>query len=184
MTNTIVYRLDQILFLAINKWHHSTTDVFFELITSTLFYIPLYILLIAFFKKTLGWHGVMLFSLTIIISDQCSATWLKPLFARYRPCYAMSQLHLVGTYNGIYGLPSSHASNTYAFAMLFWRIFKTNYKFSGLFFIWATIVSYGRIYGGMHYPLDVLSGAMVGCCIGLLMDRCYQKSSQIYGNTN
>lgn len=180
MTLTIVNRLDQTWFLILNKWHHPAMDIFFTLVTSTIFWTPLYILLIFFIRKTLGWHGVVLFILTIVLSDQCSATWLKPLFARYRPCYAMpiSQIHLVGTYKGIYGFPSSHASNTYAFAMLFWRIFKTQYTFSGLFFIWATIVSYGRIYGGMHYPLDVFSGAMVGCCVGLLMDQVYQRSNK------
>lgn len=151
-------------------------DMFFELVTSTFFWIPLYIWLIFFIRKTLGWSGVMFFILTIVISDQCSATWLKPLFARHRPCYAISEIHFVGTYKGVYGFPSSHASNTYAFAMLFWRIFKAKYTFSGLFFIWAAIVSYGRIYGGMHYPLDIFSGAMVGCCIGLLMAQSYRKS--------
>ncbi|TSJ81369.1 MAG: phosphatase PAP2 family protein [Candidatus Cardinium sp.] len=171
----MLHKLDQALFLVLNKWNHPAMDLFFTLKTSTFFWAPLYILLLFFIRKALAWKGVMLFILTIVISDQCSATWLKPLFARYRPCYAMDEIHLVGTYKGIYGFPSAHASNTYAFAMLFWRIFKAKYKFSGLFFMWATIVSYGRIYGGVHYPLDVFSGAILGCCIGLLMDQAYQK---------
>lgn len=176
MTLTMVNRLDQVLFLIINKWHHPVIDIFFTLVTSTYFWIPWYILLLCFIRKTLGWHGVMCFILAIVVADQCSATWLKPCFARYRPCYAMPHIHLVGTYKGVYGFPSSHASNTYAFAMLFWRVFKTKYRFSGLFFICATIVSYGRIYGGMHYPLDICAGVMLGCGIGLLIHQVYQKT--------
>ncbi len=152
-------------------------DIFFILITNTLFWVPLYIFLLCFIRKKLGWHGIMLFIATIVISDQCSATWLKPFFARYRPCYAIpiTEIHLVGSHKGMYSFPSSHASNTYAFAMLFWLIFKTKQKYSYLSFIWATIISYGRIYGGVHYPLDVASGAVVGCCIGFLMHRLHQK---------
>ncbi|MEF2232592.1 MAG: phosphatase PAP2 family protein [Candidatus Cardinium sp.] len=179
-----IHRLDQALLLMLNKGHHPVTDHFFTLITDTFFWIPLYIFLLFFIRNTLGWYGVVLFILTIVLSDQSSATWLKPFFARYRPCYVIPQVHLVGTHQGLYGFPSAHASNTYAFAMLFWRIFKTKYKYSGLFFIWATIVSYGRIYGGVHYPLDICAGAMVGCCIGLLMDQLYSKSKPLHSNKN
>lgn len=175
---TIVDSLDRALFFVLNQWHHFTIDLFFILVTSAFFWIPLYVLLIWLIKKELGWNGVICFILTIIIADQCSATWLKPFFARYRPCCILPtiEIHLVGTYKGLYGFPSSHASNTYAFAMLFWRIFKEKYKFSYLFFIWATIVSYGRIYGGVHYPLDVFAGALLGCCIGQLMHVVYRKA--------
>ncbi|WP_419241703.1 phosphatase PAP2 family protein [Cardinium endosymbiont of Nabis limbatus] len=179
MPQTTVHKLDQTLLLILNQWNHPGMDLFFKLITSTFFWTPLYSLLLFLIRKALGWKGVVFFALTIVISDQISATWLKPLFARYRPCYLISQLHLIGSHTGLYGFPSSHAANTYAFAMLFWRIFKNRYRFSGLFFIWATIVSYGRIYGGVHYPLDVLAGAIVGCCVGIFMHHIYQKSNNL-----
>ncbi|ROT47458.1 phosphatase PAP2 family protein [Candidatus Cardinium hertigii] len=174
----LVTELDQVFFLMLNKCHHPVIDHFFRLVTSHFFSLPLYIFLILFIRKNLGWYGVMLFVLTIAIADQCSATLLKPLFGRYRPCYAMDMLsiHLVGTHKGLYGFPSSHASNTFAFAMLFWKIFKWNYKYSYLFFIWATIVSYGRIYGGVHYPLDILGGAILGSGIGMSTYQVYKRS--------
>ena len=114
--------------------------------------------------------GILLFCLTIIISDQCSSSLLKPFFERYRPCYEanMPWIHLIGEHIGIYGFPSSHASNTFAFSTLFWKIFNPKYKHSYIFFIWSIIISYGRIYGGMHYPLDVMVGAMLGIAIGCL----------------
>ena len=179
---TIVDSMDHALFLILNQCNHFSIDLFFELVTSTFFWTPLYILLIWLIKKSLGWNGILCFILTITIADQFSATWLKPLFARYRPCCMLpiTEVHLIGTYKGLYGFPSSHASNTYAFAMLFWRIYKNKYPFSYLFFIWATIISYGRIYGGVHYPLDIFAGAVVGCCIGQLMHKAYQKTTNGY----
>ncbi len=180
MMLTILNRFDQTWFLILNQLHHPVMDIIFLLVTNSFFWTPLYIWLIFFIKKRLGWDAVLLFIFTIVISDQSSATWLKPFFAKYRPCYVMpiTEIHLLGSYKGIYGFPSSHASNTYAFAMLFWRTFKTLYPFSWLFFIWATIVSYGRIYGGVHYPSDILFGAIVGCSIGWWVHRFYETRNK------
>lgn len=175
--NIMFYSFDEALFLRLNQWHHPFMDMFFILVTDTFFWIPLYVALTFFVQKQLGWRGIALFILTIAIADQSSAAWLKPFCMRYRPCHAIASraIHLVGNYQGLYGFPSTHATNTFAFATLFWVAFKDRYPFSYLFFIWATIVSYGRIYGGVHYPLDVLCGAIFGFCIGLLMAKINQK---------
>jgi undecaprenyl-diphosphatase len=175
MTPSSIKNWDQTLFTIINSTHHPLWDQYFKWVTHTLCWLPLYIFLFFFIRKNIGWKGIMLFSLTIIISDQCSASLLKPLFERYRPYYEvnMQWVHLVGEHKGIYGFPSSHASNTFSFAMLFWKIFKRKYNYTYLFFIWAIIISYGRVYGGMHYPLDVIFGAILGIFIGLLIYHCY-----------
>ena len=173
----LLTKCDQTLFLIINKSHHPIIDLFFKRITNTFFWIPLYIILIIFIQQRLGWRGVLFFIIMLILSDQCSSTLLKPFIARHRPCYAahMTHIHLVGTHIGMYGFPSSHASNTFAFAMLFWKLFHTTCQPAYLFFIWSTLISYGRIYGGMHYPLDVISGAILGCLIGKMMYHLHQK---------
>lgn len=170
--------LDQALFLMLNKCHHPIVDRFFRLATSVSFWVPLYIFLTAFIKKNLGWSGVLFFIATIIISDQSSASLCKPFFERYRPCYQVNiqLMHLVGEHEGVYGFPSSHASNTFSFSMLFWKVFRLKRKHTFLFFIWAAIVSYGRIYGGMHYPLDVICGAILGICVGALNYQLYRRS--------
>jgi len=174
-----IQALDSALFVVINHTTHPLADLFFYWLTDRFFWMPLYVVLFFFIKKNREWKGLLIFSLTIVISDQCSASLLKPFFARYRPCYdeyllSIHSVHLVGEHIGIYGFPSSHASNTFAFATLFWRIFHTHYPHTYLFFIWSTIISYGRIYGGMHYPLDVMVGAILGTGIGLLAFKAIQ----------
>lgn len=170
--------LDKALFLILNQCHHPIFDHFFRHITTVYFWVPLYIFLFFFIKNRLGWPGVLFFTATIVISDQFSASVCKPFFAKYRPCYQIdiSLLHLVGDHEGLYGFPSSHASNTFSFSMTFWKTFKPKYRYAFLFFIWATIISYGRIYGGMHYPLDILCGAILGIGIGILSHQFYKRS--------
>lgn len=168
-----IQALDQSLFIALNHTNHPFADLFFYWVTDRVFWMPLYVVLFFFIKKNRGWPGVLVFSVALVISDQCSASLLKPFFARYRPCYddqllSIHSIHLIGKHIGSYGFPSSHASNTFAFATLFCKVFHTHYTHTYLFFIWSTIISYGRIYGGMHYPLDVIVGALLGIAIGLL----------------
>lgn len=175
MVSSYLTKADQALFACVNNAHHPYLDQFFNCTTNTLFGLPIYLLLYFFIKRNIGWKGIALFCFTIVLSDQCSATLLKPFFQRYRPCYEahIQQVHLVGMYQGVYGFPSSHASNTFAFALLFWRLFKDRYRYSFLSFSWATIVSYGRIYEGVHYPLDCIGGALLGMGIGLWMHQIH-----------
>ncbi|WP_250238238.1 phosphatase PAP2 family protein [Cardinium endosymbiont of Oedothorax gibbosus] len=167
---TPIKALDQALFFILNNVSHPSMDLLFKWITCTTFWIPLYLFLFFFIKTNLGWRGLLSLSLAILIADQSTSSLLKPFFARYRPCYApnLPPIHLVGAHIGLYGFPSSHASNTFAFAIFFWKSLRKRYKYTYLFFPWATLISYGRIYGGMHYPLDVICGALLGIAIGLL----------------
>ncbi|AWN82067.1 phosphatase PAP2 family protein [Candidatus Cardinium hertigii] len=168
---------DQTLFILLNQSNHPLLDLFFKCITHTLCWLPLYIYLFFFLKKQMGLGGVLLFIGMLILSDQCAAGFMRPLLGRLRPCYAadIACVHLVGVHTGIYGFPSAHASNTFAFAMLFWKLFKKVYKYSYLFFIWASLIAYGRIYGGMHYPLDVICGALLGVGVGMSVYQVYKK---------
>ncbi|MDD9139988.1 MAG: phosphatase PAP2 family protein [Candidatus Cardinium sp.] len=173
----LIKQWDQDLFILLNQWNHPLLDLFFKRITHTLFWLPLYIFLFFFIKKRIGLSGVALFLAMLTLSDQCVAGFIRPLLGRLRPCYAadIACVHLVGVHTGMYGFPSAHASNTFAFAMLFWKLFKQSYTYRYLFFIWAALVSYGRIYGGMHYPLDVGCGALLGVGIGMAMYQVYKK---------
>ena len=112
--------------------------------------------------------------LLVAVSDQVSSHMLKPLFARIRPCNVLGHLWLwkggvwmmtpepvIEIYKGSYSLPSSHASNTGAQAA-WWSVLYPRTKW-----IWislAVLIGYSRIYNGVHYPLDVVSG----WCAGIL----------------
>ena len=78
---------------------------------------------------------------------------------------------------GRYGFISNHASNTFAFASFISFLFG-NRKFGNFIFIWAMIVSYSRIYLGVHFPGDVLAGAMFGIFLAKLIKYCYVKINE------
>lgn len=93
---------------------------------------------------------------------------------RLRPCHNPEIADLVHTINGAcggkYGFVSSHASNTFALAIFIGFIFKKHVAWMLYFMLcWAAIVTYSRIYVGVHYPGDVLGGALLGSIIGFLM---------------
>jgi undecaprenyl-diphosphatase len=82
---------------------------------------------------------------------------------------------LNGGCGGIYGFISSHAANTFALAMFLGLLFKNKIKyFLPLIFLWAAIVSYSRIYNGVHYPADIAVGAIVGMGIGIVVFKIFE----------
>ena len=105
--------------------------------------------------------------LAIVLSDQISVHAFKEVFLRYRPCHNLvlqSQVHLNGGCGGTYGFISSHAANTFALAMFLSLLFNGKIKYFTLFIlVWASFVSYSRIYNGVHYPADIACGAIVPC---------------------
>ena len=100
---------------------------------------------------------------TVALSDQASSHLLKPLIERIRPCHVMPEVHLlVGCSQGL-SFPSTHAANTFGLAALLTPIYP---RFSLYLIVFATLVSYSRIAVGVHYPFDVLGGAVVGIICG------------------
>jgi undecaprenyl-diphosphatase len=101
------------------------------------------------------------------ITDLASVHLFKNVFLRLRPCHepALSGLvHLVNNRcGGSYGFVSSHAANTFGLAIMVLLLFKKLNPWIGYgMVIWAAMVSYSRIYLGVHYPGDILGGALLG----------------------
>jgi len=142
--------------------------------SSRLVWVPLGIVLlyIMIHKKT-DWRiiGLVVLSLaaTVLLCDQISAAIFKPYFMRLRPSHdpdINGLLHYVGNYRGgKYGFVSSHAANAFGvFTYLSLLIHRKTVTFA--FLIFTLCVCYSRIYLGVHYLGDILSGSLLGICIG------------------
>lgn len=174
--------LDQQLFLFLNHINHPFIDEIMRWITHRFTWIPFYIFLayLAFIKTDLKHFLLILFTAVILItlSDQISVHFFKNVFLRYRPCHnelLKAQIHLVDGCGGLYGFVSSHATNTFAIAVFMGMILKSFYsKALYLMLIWAFIVSYSRIYVGVHYPADIIVGGLLGSLLALTILRIYK----------
>ncbi len=111
--------------------------------------------------------------LVFLIGDRSSVVLFKDMFQRLRPCHNPEITNLVHTLDGHcggqYGFVSSHATNSFALAIFSGLLLKKQYpKLLLIMLLWAALVSYSRIYVGVHYPADILGGAILGTTVGLL----------------
>jgi undecaprenyl-diphosphatase len=171
---------DADLFKFINEAHQPWLDGPMEIISGKLTWIPLYALLIYYLYKQLKqavWKAIVYLLTTILFADQISSSLLKPLFKRLRPCHVeefQSWIHLPDGCGGMYGFCSSHAANSFAVAVGFYLLTK-NKRIGAALMIWASVISYSRIYLGAHYPLDVIMGALVGTAGAWLLFTFYLR---------
>lgn len=164
----IIKKWDEETFLWLNSFHWEPLDPIVFQLTQTISWIPLYLLLLYLIyridPKNTVWilGGVML---TILLADQVSSGLMKPYFERLRPCHDPrweGMLHAYGRCGGLYGFVSSHAANTFGLATFLTLKLGKKQKAIAWLFLYALVVSYTRIYLGVHYPLDLFFGALVG----------------------
>ena len=172
---------DTALFLFLNGFHNDFWDTVMYWVSDKYFWAPFYALLLILIGVKLKWKTLLvilpLIALLILFSDQGSV-FLKNLFQRYRPCHNYLIQDIVHTLNGKcggqYGFVSSHTANTFALAVFVGMLFREKLKWMLLFMLsWASLVSYSRIYLGVHYPADLLAGALLGTGIGFLLVKGY-----------
>lgn len=175
---------DTALFLKINsQWTSPFWDNAFPFLRDKMVSFPLYLFLLFFVFYNFGWKSwkwLLLVVVTVILSDQFSSTIVKYLFNRVRPCNDPSLAdHIRILVNYIPKSPSftsSHAVNHFAMGTFFYKTLKPYFgNWAYLFFLWAAMVGYGQIYVGVHYPGDVLGGALVGLLIGLFTALIFNK---------
>lgn len=170
-----IIEIDQLLLLAINGAHAPWADTFFWYISRSWVWIPLYALLIALLFKQFGWRKAIWFTLALFaaagLSDYISSGIIKHLVCRLRPTHepALAGLvHLVRGYTGgLYGFVSSHAANTMSVATLFALIWQQKNSHGWWLLTYVVLNCYSRMYLGVHYPLDILGGLIVGALVAL-----------------
>ena len=178
--------IDTEILLVINGWHAPWADTLMWIISAKATWIPLYLLLIGLlvwrYRKpvmtSVKWLQkvpacvvmIAMIGLAVGAADFIASGILKELVARPRPTRVPDLegvLHLVNGYrSGRYGFVSSHAANTMVCALLFSMIWRNKIATVGLM-LWVAANCYSRMYLGVHYPLDILGGLMVGCLVAM-----------------
>ncbi len=173
--DTITYLItqDSKLFLWLNGMHTPFFDQVMFLFSEKLIWIPLYLsimyVIIRRWKKEAFWI-IPALALAIVFADQISSGLLKEWIQRPRPSNEKvleGLVHIVHYKGGGYSFVSSHAANTIALALFTSLLFKHKF-YTWLIFIWAAFNCYSRIYLGVHYPLDIIGGVIVGCFSALI----------------
>ena len=147
------------------------------------YWTPLYLFLLLFVIinfKGRGWWWVLIFLCTVSLTDIISSRILKEVFERLRPCQDPDFMGyvrlLVDQCSGGSSFTSSHAANHFGMATFFFITFRHLFKkWAWLVFIWAAAVGYAQVYVGVHYPGDVLGGAVAGILMGSLTGVFFNK---------
>lgn len=186
-----ILQYEEDLFLLINGSYSYFMDCVMWLFSGGIIWIPIAIFLltaIVYKKKWQVWLPVLIAIIILFVCcDQFSSAVCKPYFARLRPTHYPGIEEYVRTLYGYsggkYGFISGHATNSFGFAMFSSLLFRNRY-YSIVIYVWAFILSYSRIYLGVHFISDVMAGAMAGCIIGALvyvLYRFYQRKNK-WGN--
>jgi len=183
---------DKEFLLWLNGFHTPFWDTIMWLFSSAPFWIPFYLILLFVILKSINqnwpqqnykqWIGVIVsISVAILLADQISSGFFKPFFERLRPSHSPELeglVHLLSDPNGniykggMYGFVSSHAANSFAIAIFAGYLIKTKNAWIGLI-LWASLVSYSRIYLGVHYPGDIIGGTIIGVLSGFVAAKLY-----------
>ncbi|MCU0400357.1 MAG: phosphatase PAP2 family protein [Algoriphagus sp.] len=164
----LVKQWDEALFIWLNSYHSDFLDPIIFQMTETVTWLPLFVFLIYKIYKVDSKNSWWVFGgilLTILIADQVTSGIMKPFFERLRPCHDPRWegiMHNYGRCGGLYGFVSSHAANTFGLAVFLNRKLKGKIRGLRWLYLYAVVVSYTRIYLGVHYPWDILLGAAMG----------------------
>lgn len=160
--------LDQALFAFVNlELANPVTDIVMPIVTSDNLLRILYgvAMLLLLWKGSPRLRWMVLFSaMVLLLTDQLAANFLKEWIARPRPCHVIGEVHLLVGCGSGFSMPSAHAANAFGQASLF------SYRYRQVrwyLYLSASLIAVSRVFVGVHYPGDVLAGAIVGAAVGL-----------------
>lgn len=178
-----IIKLDHQLFQAINTGlSNGFFDWLMPIMRNKYTWIPLYIAIIFFAiraYKVKGLYFVMFLAATVGLADFGSASIVKPIFKRDRPCNEVAfEAQVISRVNCGSGksFPSTHASDHFSIAVFLVMTFKRKWKyFTAIALFWASIICFAQVYVGVHFPIDVIVGALFGSLIGFLVAKLFLK---------
>ncbi|MCF8237046.1 MAG: phosphatase PAP2 family protein [Saprospiraceae bacterium] len=174
--------LDHQLFIAIHLgWACDLLDVVAPLLRNKLFWIPLYVFILSYiwYNQRAYLIGFILsIALLITVTDTISSRVIKPSVGRLRPCNTpeiKEEVRPLVTCGSGFSFTSSHATNHFALAIFMMGTFShRRQKLKWLWLVWAVAISLSQVYVGVHFPLDILCGGLLGASIGWLTVRGYR----------
>lgn len=182
MIDQIVH-IDQEIFLAINQGlSNPVFDWLLPILRNPYTWAPLYLFLVIFFIKTYGKTGILIVVMTLATfgaSDAVSSHLIKKSVKRVRPCNDIvfkEEVNIRVRCGSGFSFTSSHATNHFALAFFWIALFRRKWKHAmWLCITWATLISVSQIYVGVHYPFDILCGAILGILIGIATGYIFKK---------
>lgn len=168
--------IDARLLLIVNGAHSPFFDSVMWCISGRWIWVPFYVVLAYLLFRRMSWKRASIclvtIGLIILAADQTCATLIRPEIGRLRPANLNNPLssfvHVVNGYRGgRYGFPSCHAANTFALAVFMSLVIRHKW-FTVMMFSWAFVISYSRMYLGVHYFGDLFCGATIGSLFAVL----------------
>lgn len=173
-------QVDKQILFAIHDIHGTVGNAIIPFFREKVFWIPFYVFLFGFlvfnFKRRGLWL-ILFFLITVGLGDTISSKLIKFSVRRPRPCHVDSlqeHLDMLVPCGGPYGFTSSHATNHFAIAILLIVTLGPIFpKIRIPLILWATLVGFAQVYVGVHYPFDILGGAILGALIGWGVGKIY-----------
>lgn len=174
---TSIY-LDKQLFVFLNGLGSEQYDGFWLLITKQFYWAPVFLFVFYLLYKQLGWRHLLLMLVSIAVmitfTDQFT-NLIKNSVQRLRPCndVEIKDVIRIVKSSGSFSYFSGHASNSMASTVFVFLVLRKYYKYAFLLFLFPLIFAYSRIYLGLHFPGDILSGYLFGIMAGFGFSKLY-----------
>jgi len=180
---TELLQLDQTVFFLINgEWHNAFLDTIMPYWRDKMFWSPLYVFLLFYILlnfKLKGFYFILMIVAVVTIADTTSSKVIKKSVQRVRPCNDLlvkEEVQLLVNCGSGYSFTSSHSTNHFAVAtFLILTLFRRYRGAKYALIFWASSIAYGQVYVGVHYPLDVLAGGLLGIIIGVFVAMIYSR---------